>query len=120
MPSNELDDTWMWDKPIAKDTYHGHNFLIGLQKLRVIAKLAGFKISEIKYVRISRGSVVLFPFLHPFILVNSLRSYYRNIRKSEEESKKQVYREQLRINISPSNLLNKHTFIIFEKERDLR
>ena len=120
MPPNELDDTWMWDKTIAKETYHGHIFLIGLQKLRVIAKLAGFKILEIKYVRISRGSVFLFPLLYPFILGNSLLSYYRNIRKSEGDSKEQVYREQLRINISPSNLLNKHTFIIFEKERDLQ
>ena len=35
------------------------------------------------------------------------------------ELKKQVYKEQFDINIKPSNLLNKHTLIIFEKENNV-
>jgi len=35
------------------------------------------------------------------------------------DSKKEVYKEQLFINISPKNLLNKHTLIIFEKEKNV-
>jgi len=54
MPPNEIDDIWMEDKSVSEEIYHGHIFLIGLQKLRIIAKLAGFKIAEIKYIRISK------------------------------------------------------------------
>ena len=32
--------------------------------------------------------------------------------------KREVYKEQLKINISAKNLLNKHTFIVFEKEKE--
>ncbi|MCI0602805.1 class I SAM-dependent methyltransferase [bacterium] len=120
MPPNEIDDVWMSDKAITNEIFHGHIFLIGLQKLRVIAKLAGFKVKEIRYVRISRGSVALFPLLYPFILGNSLLTYCRNIFKNEGVAKRDVYREQLRININPVNLINKHTFIVFEKEKSLR
>jgi hypothetical protein len=31
-------------------------------------------------------------------------------------AKKSVYREQLRINLSPKVLLDRHTFVVFEKE----
>ena len=34
-------------------------------------------------------------------------------------TKKDVYKEQLLINISPKNLLSKHTLIIFEKEKNV-
>lgn len=122
MPPNEIDDIWMSDKSITPEIYHGHIFLIGLQKLRILAKLAGFRIRENKYVRLSKGSLFLFPFFYPFIFVSSVLRYYRNLRKNENiplSHKKSVYREQLAINISPKNLLNKHTFIIFEKEKDV-
>jgi ubiquinone/menaquinone biosynthesis C-methylase UbiE len=120
MPPNEINDIWMSDKSISNEIYHGHIFLIGLQKLRTLAKLSGFKIKEIKYIRLSKGSLVLFPIFYLFILISSYLRYYRNIRKNKEipESYKiDVYREQLKININPKNLLNKHTFIIFEKEK---
>lgn len=123
MPPNEIDDIWMSDKSITPEIYHGHIFLIGLQKLRILAKLAGFRIRENKYVRLSKGSLFLFPFFYPLIFISSVLRYYRNLRKNENiplSHKKSVYREQLAINISPKNLLNKHTFIIFEKEKDVR
>lgn len=123
MPPNEIDDIWMSDKSITDEIYHGHIFLIGLQRLRVIGKLSGFKINEIKYLRLSKESLFLFPIFYPFILFRSFLTYYRNIRKNKGvlmKIKKDVYREQLRINISPSNLLNKHTFIVFEKEKNVK
>ncbi len=121
MPPNEIDDIWMSDKAISNEIYHGHIFLVGLQKLRILAKLAGFKIHEIKYVRLSKGSLILLPFFYPFILLRSLRTYYRSINKDNgllKEKKVAVYQEQLLININPKHLINKHIFIIFEKEND--
>ncbi|WP_038247073.1 class I SAM-dependent methyltransferase [Ghiorsea bivora] len=121
MPPNEINDIWMDDQSVSTEIYHGHIFLIGLQKLRILARLAGFNIKEIRYVRLSRGSLVLFPFLYPLILIRSLLTYQKHMRKLpkiSESKKKEVYQEQLRININPKHLLNKHTFIVFEKEKD--
>ncbi len=119
MPPNEIDDIWMEDKSVSEEIYHGHIFLIGLQKLRILAKLAGFKIQEIKYVRLSKGSLFLFLLFYPLILISSYLRYHRNLKKNpgiSAEYKKSVYREQLKINTSVRNLINHHTFIVFEKE----
>lgn len=121
MPPNEIDDIWMSDKSITSEIYYGHIFLIGNQKLRVLGKLAGFRVAEFRYVRLSKGSLFLFPFLYPFILISSILRYFTNVKKNpsvSREFKKEVYREQLFINISPKNLLNKHTFVILEKIED--
>ena len=122
MPPNEIDDIWMSNKAITAEIYHGHIFLIGLQKLRTLAKLSGFKIKEIKYVRLSKGSLFLFPFFYPLILLSALLRYFKNLKKNERISlayKKEVYQEQLKININPSNLINHHIFILFEKEKEM-
>ncbi|MEI6886450.1 MAG: class I SAM-dependent methyltransferase [Bacteroidota bacterium] len=122
MPPNEIDDIWMADKSVSRELYHGHIFMIGLQKLRILAKLSGFRISEVRYMRLSKGSLVLFPFFYPLIWLSSWQRYFRNLKKHPGipiQSKRDVYREQLRINISPKNLLNKHTFVIFEKEKNV-
>jgi len=123
MPPNEIDDIWMADKTLTNEIYHGHIFLIGLQKLRILAKLSGFKIKEIRYLRKSKGSLFLFPFFYPLIFISSYLRYFKNIKKHKEIPKiymKNVYTEQLKININPKNLLNKHTFMIFEKEKELK
>ncbi|MDQ7003567.1 MAG: class I SAM-dependent methyltransferase [Ghiorsea sp.] len=119
MPPNEINDIWMEDQSVSSEIYHGHIFLIGLQKLRILGRLAGFKVKEIRYVRLSRGSLLLFPVFYPLIVLRSLLTYYKNIRKLPNVlkiKKKKVYKEQLLININPKHLLDKHTFIIFEKE----
>ncbi|MBI5804567.1 class I SAM-dependent methyltransferase [candidate division TA06 bacterium] len=123
MPPNEIDDIWMSDKSVSSQIYHGHIFLIGLQRLRILAKLAGFRIREVKYVRLSKGSLFLFPFFYPLILLSSYFRYYRSLARHKEipaAYKLEVYREQLQMNLDPKNLVNKHTFIIFEKEKELK
>jgi SAM-dependent methyltransferase len=123
MPPNEIDDIWMSDKTVTNEIYHGHIFLIGLQKLRTLAILSGFKIKEIKYTKISKGSLVLFPFFYPLIFISSYLRYFNNLSKHKEiprSIKVDVYNEQLMININPKYLLSKHTFIIFEKDKELK
>lgn len=122
MPPNEIDSIWMSDKSISKEIYHGHIFLVGLQKLRIMGKLAGFRIVENRYVRLSKGSLFLFPFLYPFILISAYLNYSRNMRKDKglpRSEQGKIYHEQLMLNISPKNLLNKHTFLVFEKEKEV-
>ncbi len=84
MPPNEIDDIWMSDKKLSNEIYHGHIFLIGLQKLRMLAKLAGFNIREIKYLRISKGSLFLFPIFYPFIFISSFLRYFINLNKHKD------------------------------------
>ncbi len=122
MPPNEINDIWMDDQSVASEIYHGHIFLVGLQKLRVLARLSGFKIKEIRYVRLSRGSLLLFPIFYPLIFLRSCLTYYKHMRKLpnlSSDKKKEVYKEQWLININPKHLLDKHTFIIFEKEKHM-
>jgi len=121
MPPNEIDDIWMSDKSITSEVYHGHIFLIGLQKLRILGKLAGFKTKEIRYLRLSKGSLMIFPVVYPIIFVSSCLRYLRAMRKHKNLPnvyKNSVYGEQLKINISPRNLLNHHIFVVFEKEKN--
>ena len=95
MPPNEINDIWMSDKSVSNEIYHGHIFLIGLQKLRTLAKIAGFRVNEIKYIRLSRESLLLFPLLYPFIVVRSLMSYMKHMNKHNDiprEVKRKVYR----------------------------
>ena len=122
MPPNEIDDIWMADKTLTKEIYHGHIFLIGLQRLRILAKLSGFKIKEIQYLRLSKGSLFLFPFFYPLIYISSYLRYFKKLKKNKEipkSYKMEVYKEQLKINLNPKVLLNHHTFIVFEKEKEL-
>jgi ubiquinone/menaquinone biosynthesis C-methylase UbiE len=121
MPPNEIDDIWMSDRSVTTELYHGHIFMIGLQKLRVIGKLSGFSIKEIRYLRISKGSAVLFPLLYPLIFISSYLRYFKNLKKHKAlptDYKMEVYKEQLKININPKNLLNHHIFMVFEKEKE--
>jgi len=57
MPPNELDSVWMSKDEISTEPYYGHIFLIGILKLRILAKLAGFKIREIHFTRIKPTSL---------------------------------------------------------------
>jgi len=62
MPPNELDSIWMTKQDVTDELYFGHIFLIGVQKLRVLAKLAGFSIKKIHFTRVKTTSLLLLPF----------------------------------------------------------
>lgn len=118
MPPNEIDSVWFGDKT-NKKIYYGHIFFIGMQKLRVIARVSGFKISEIIFMRVNKTALFLFPFYYPFIYLSSYYTYFKAMKKNksiDDDAKRRVYKEQLRINISPKVLLDRHTFVVYEKE----
>jgi SAM-dependent methyltransferase len=119
MPPNEIDSVWFGHSDNNKEVYYGHIFLLGMQKMRVIGKVAGFKISKINFMRINKTSLFLLPFNYPFIFLSSWYTYYKLLRKSrpeEREARKKIYREQLRINLDLKVLLDTHSFVVFEKE----
>lgn len=119
MPQNELDDIWMSNQEISKEIYYGHIFLIGINKLRLLAKISGFKIKNIEKTRIKTTAVILLILFYPFIYLSNLRSYRRNLKKNKDFSmdvKKEIYGEIFKLSTNPRLLLNSHIFIEFEKE----
>ncbi len=118
MAPNELDSIWHNSTQQEQlSIYYGHIFLIGFQKLRLLSKIAGFRIKTIIPTRCCRTALALFPLQYPFIVLSQLNSYIRMRRRHKQtpDNIKHVYRELLRYAIDPKILLCKHLFIEFEK-----
>ncbi len=121
MPPNELDSVWMTDKNVTDEIYFGHIFLIGMQKLRVLAKLSGFKVKKCHTTQINVNSLVLFPIFYPFIFISNCILYLKNMRKITDydtKTKKLVYGEIFRLAINPKLLVVGSLMVEFEKEQD--
>jgi ubiquinone/menaquinone biosynthesis C-methylase UbiE len=118
MPPNEIDSVWFGDKE-NKKIYYGHIFLIGMQKMRVLGRVTGFKISRINFIRLNKMALFLFPIQYPVIFLSAWCTYFKAMKKNKSidyAARKKVYREQLQINLSANVLLDRHSFVIFEKE----
>lgn len=121
MPPNEIDSIWMNDQKISSEIYFGHVFLIGIQKLRVLAKLSGFKIKYIQFTRWKSTAMIIFILTYPFIFISSFITYRKNLKKNKGYDKayqKSVYKEIFNLNINPKILLDGHLFVEFEKVSD--
>ena len=83
-----------------------------MQKMRVIARIAGFRISKINLLRINKTSLFLFPFYYPFIFLSSYFTYFKALKKEpggrDPAKKEATYKEQLRLNLNPIVLLFGH------------
>lgn len=118
MPPNELDALWFAN---SGKSYFGHIFLIGIQKLRMLAVASGFSIKKIHKVKASTSSLMLGVF-YPLIIVANFYVYFANIFKKDgipQELKKKVYGEIVRLNIHPAILFGRHLFLELSKESDL-
>jgi SAM-dependent methyltransferase len=117
MPPNEIDSIWISEQTITEEIYYGHIFLIGIQKLRVLAILAGFRIKRIIPSRVKTGSLLMMFLFYPFILFFSTLVYIKNTRKKPASgpNKADVYSEIFRYSIYPRILTNSHLIIEFEK-----
>lgn len=114
MPPNELDALWFAD---SGKMYFGHIFLLGIQKLRVLAAAGGFRIKALHPCKASASSLLL-GFLYPIIALANLYAYWRNVRADDgidRETKRRVYGEILRLNLHPTILFGRHLFVEFEK-----
>lgn len=123
MPPNELDSIWMSREEITDEIYFGHIFLIGVQKLRVLARLSGFKIAKVYFTKAKSTSLLLFPFLYPWIWLTNWWVYRRQMRKNHDfdtETKRRVYEEQFKLAVNPTILVGGHLMIEFVKEKDSR
>jgi len=123
MPPNELDSIWMSEQDISNEIYHGHIFLIGIQKLRCLAKLAGFRIKNIQFTRVKTSSLLLLFFFYPFILISNWIVYRKHLKMNKDFSaamKQEVYKEIFNLAINPKILIDSHLFVEFEKEYEIQ
>ncbi len=121
MPPNELDSIWMLKQDSNNEIYFGHIFLIGIQKLRALAKLSGFKIKKYHFTRIKTTSLFLFPIFYPFILLSNFINYKKNMAKNKDydyETKKMVYGEIFKLAINPKILVGGSLMVEFTKDQD--
>ncbi|MBN1596919.1 MAG: class I SAM-dependent methyltransferase [Bacteroidales bacterium] len=121
MPPNELDSIWMSKQEITNEIYFGHIFLIGIQKLRVLAKLSGFSIKKYHFTRLKSTSLLLMPLFYPFILCSNWIAYRKNMRKNKDydhKTKKEVYGEIFRLSINPKVLVGGDLMVEFIKDLD--
>lgn len=121
MPPNELDSIWMSTENETRGVYFGHAFLIGIQRVRLFATLAGFDIKKILRTRSKGSAIIGFVFLYPLILFRSWLTYKKNMRRQKKipfELRKKIYSELFRLNIKPGILLDGHLFIEFIKSAD--
>lgn len=120
MPPNEIDSIWMSKQEIISEIYYGHIFLVGAQKLRVMGKIAGFRIRKVIFTRAKTTSIILLPFFYPLVLFFNYLAYFKSLRKRSKEGvdAKEVYKEQLKLNLSAKLLVASHIVIEFEKEAD--
>ena len=113
-PWGPLDSVWFQDGHSDKKCY-GHLWLIGIQQLRTLALVAGFRSIEIKRSEISRSSIFLMLIFYPVIVLISTRALLRGLRKNREPAMRQELREQFRLNVSPWNLINKFLIAVLRK-----
>ncbi|MNK22766.1 bifunctional 3-demethylubiquinone-9 3-methyltransferase/ 2-octaprenyl-6-hydroxy phenol methylase [compost metagenome] len=115
MPPNEIESVWY--APGQEDkVYFGHVNLIGIQKLRLFAKLSGFGLVKVHPTRVNYTSMLLLPFFYPFIFCFSWAAYQRMKNKRGSGVAAKV-REVFNLSISPGILLQGHLMVEFCKEK---
>jgi SAM-dependent methyltransferase len=121
MPPNELDSVWFSDGSAGKGLYFGHIFPIGVQRLRMLARLAGFRIQKIHHLRANHTSLLLLLILYPLILCVNALAYRKAMRLHSDVPRRRrsdVYGEILRLGIDPRILIDGHLCIEFAKDLD--
>ena len=122
MPPNELDSVWFSKDDESNSIYLGHVFLIGIQKMRLLARLSGFEIAEILFTRARPTSTALLPVFYPFIYLSNWINYRKNIKKKDgfdPVEKKKIYKEIFKLGTNAKLLVSSHLFIRFEKKMDV-
>ena len=116
MPPNERDSVWISksveDGDIAPRVYYGHCFLTGFFRLRLFAKLAGWRFVQIHDSRVNFTSLLLLVIFYPFIFLFSLRTALRFFIKQRDSGGLAL--ELFRFMVHPKLLLENHLVLEFQ------
>ena len=116
LPINETSAIRFFD-PTARRYYFGHVFLIGAQRLRVLARIAGFRVAGIHRNRYSAASVLLGVTYPVLCLINLLACVQtrRRYRQLNQPWVRQTLREVMALNLNPHILFTKKLFFELQK-----
>lgn len=114
LPPNEIDSVWFSKKDSGR-MYYGHIFSIGIQRLRVLAKLAGFEIVEVHPARVNWSSFFLYLNYWHLIWWKHWSIRRRSVRKAKLNETPKAYRELEALGNSLNILCSGHLIVEFRK-----
>ena len=121
MPPTELDSIWFGEGETDR-IYYGHLFLLGVHQLQALCSMAGFSAASREKSYLSVTSLILGVPLFPLFLLSTLwtyRTYSRKSKKIPKETRRRIWWEHVRLNLSATTLFHKHIFWVLEKEQSI-
>lgn len=116
---NLIESIWFsTDSKNDERMYFGHMYLIGMQRLKLLSTLAGFRVKKIHRTRINFTSLFLLMLFYLLIVYPSWRAYRRAIRKNPQvayDVRKSIFHETFKLQTDPAILIDSHLFVEFEK-----
>ncbi len=120
MPESEVDSIWAPDEE-AKKLYFGHIFLTGVQHLQTLVTISGFKTEQRLRTSIGNSSVIFGVLFYPLLALMSLvtwRLYRRRRSHISLDRRDAVFKERIKLNLSPVTLFCKNIFWVLRKDMD--
>lgn len=117
MPPNELEGVLMAGSSVEQ-VYYGHLFLRGVQHLRAICSLSGFRVRRRLRTDVALSSVVFGVLLYPLLVLATLATAAMHRAKQsrgDDAAREEIWSEQVRFNLSPTTLFCKHVLWELEK-----
>lgn len=121
MPVTEIDSLWFTEKETDR-LYFGHLFLCGVQHLQTVCSITGFEIVERRRTAWSPSAIFFGVLMYPVLIVGSLLAYlsYRNKNTQvEEQQRKAILWDRVKLNLSAQTLFGKHIFWILQKAQNV-
>lgn len=121
MPPTEIDSIWFAEGKTEK-LYFGHLFLLGVQHLQSLLTFTGFKVKRRIKTDIGSTSLIIGLAMYPLFALLTLLSYmyYRNKNPHvEQDKKRKILWERVKLNLSPTTLFYKHIFWVLQKDGNL-
>ena len=121
MPVSELDSLWFTEKETDR-LYFGHLFLASVQHLQTVCTITGFEIVERRRTAWSPSAVLFGVLMYPLLVVGSLLAYaaYKGKNKHiDENTRKTILWDRLKLNLSPQTLFGKHIFWVLRKDKSV-
>ena len=121
MPVSEIDSLWFTEKETDR-LYFGHLFLTTVQHLQTVCSITGFEIVERRRTAWSASAIVFGVLMYPFIALGSLFAYMRYRGKNthiDPGIRRRIFRDRLKLNLSPQTLFGKHIFWVLRKNKDV-
>ncbi|MDJ0700438.1 MAG: class I SAM-dependent methyltransferase [Woeseiaceae bacterium] len=121
MPVSEIDSLWFTEEESDR-LYFGHLFLTTVQQLQTICSITGFELVQRRKTAWSTSAVVFGVLMYPFLVLGSLFAYFSYRDKNRHIDKRireRIFRERIRLNLSPQTLFGKHMFWVLRKNKSV-